>query len=279
MDRLDGIAIAAQHRGGEREVVERLRRSSKDDAALSQNRDVVGVCERVTKLVRDENHSAIRRGEIARPTQQRRGIVRREYGSRFVENEDTHVTRERLEDLDALLRTDGEAPTTASGSAASPVRSLSSATRARADRASYFPLPPSATFSATVIAGTREKCCWTIPIPAARASRGVSRRLRVPATRTTPASGADQPIGDAHERRLPGPVLSEQRMDGPSTYDKRCVVQSLHCAKAFDNPLELERNGGVGAHRPVGASMKLHGRSSSPASHSPSARTPNVSVA
>ena len=44
-------------------------------------------------------------------------------------------------------------------------------------------------FSVTVWVGTSAKCWWTMPMPAAIASRGERRSIGSPKTRISPASG------------------------------------------------------------------------------------------
>ena len=68
-------------------------------------------------------------------------------------------------------------------------------------------------FSVTVCDGTSVKCWWTIPSPAAIASRGEPERDR-------PAVDADlarvRPVEageDVHQRALAGAVLAEQGVD------------------------------------------------------------------
>ena len=103
-----------------------------------------------------------------------------------------------------------ERPATgASGSTGSPVTCSSSASRSRTRSSrSRRPLPsrvPSATFSATVRLGTSVKCWWTMPMPAATASRALRHRLRSPSTRTSPASGRSAPHSTRISVVLPAP--------------------------------------------------------------------------
>ena len=110
--------------------------------------------------------------------------------------------------------------TRAAGSTRIPKRSdASDARRAapRPGRAAGSVERPSARFSATVIGRTRAKCWVTIPIPASIASRGDRMPTRLPVDQDLAGIGLRQPVGDAHDRGLAGPVLAEQRVDLAAT--------------------------------------------------------------
>ena len=57
------------------------------------------------------------------------------------------------------------------------------------------------------------KCWWTIPIPAPIASRADENSTRLAVQQKLPGVGPVQAVEDVHQRRLPGAVLAEQRMD------------------------------------------------------------------
>ncbi len=103
----------------------------------------------------------------------------------------------------------------ASGSTRMPKRVAASAVWRRASsRSSRRPVAlPRARFSATVIGPTNAKCCVTIPIPAAIASRGDRTFSRPSADEDLAAVGLGQPVGNPHDGRLAGAVLAEQRVN------------------------------------------------------------------
>ena len=52
--------------------------------------------------MRHQNDRAAVRGQVAQQSEQRLGLVRRQHRSRFVQNQDTRIPEQRLEDLHAL---------------------------------------------------------------------------------------------------------------------------------------------------------------------------------
>ena len=68
-------------------------------------------------------------------------------------------------------------------------------------------------FSVTVSDGTSVKCWWTMPSPAAMASRGEPKRDRLAVEQDLAGVGPVQPGQDVHQRALAGAVLAEQGVD------------------------------------------------------------------
>ncbi len=83
-------------------VVDRLSRP--------QHGDAVGDGHHLVQLVRDEDDRPSLGGDLAQRQEQRVGLLRREHRGRLVEDEDTRVLVEGVEDLDALLLADTELP-------------------------------------------------------------------------------------------------------------------------------------------------------------------------
>ena len=113
------------------------------------------------------------------------------------------------------LRATLRCSTRASGSRGRPARSLASFTRRRSRAGATGHPAVSATFSATVNAGTDVKCWWTIPIPSRRASRGDSRGRAMSSTSTTPASGWRRPAAICMRVVLPAPFSPRSAWTSP----------------------------------------------------------------
>ena len=113
------------------------------------------------------------------------------------------------------LRATLRCSTRASGSRGRPARSLASFTRRRSRAGATGHPAVSATFSATVNAGTDVKCWWTIPIPSRRASRGESPGRATSSTSTTPASGWRRPAAICMRVVLPAPFSPRSAWTSP----------------------------------------------------------------
>ena len=79
-----------------------------DDLAAAQHGDRVAHGDRLAQLVGDEDDRRAGGREVAHDLEQLVGLGRREHGGRLVEDQDVGLPVQRLEDLDALLRADGE---------------------------------------------------------------------------------------------------------------------------------------------------------------------------
>ena len=118
-----------------------------------------------------------RGGHRAQGLEQLVDLLRREHRRRLVHDQDSRAAVEHLEDLDALLLADRQLPDLAPRDRPS-ARTLAASSRdlrvvALAGRAgSAARSRPSRMFSVTVCDGTSVKCWWTMPRPAAMASRG-----------------------------------------------------------------------------------------------------------
>src|SRR6185312_5715076 len=98
---------AAHHEGGE-VGVGRRRRGLADDLAETDDRDAVGHLTHLTQFVRDEDDGGSRLLELPHDHHELVGLLRREHGSGLVEHEHLRFARQRLDDLDPLLQTDGQ---------------------------------------------------------------------------------------------------------------------------------------------------------------------------
>ena len=83
-------------------------RARKRDTPASKHGHVVGDRQCLSQLVGDQDDGVSRVGEPANPTKQLLDLVRCEDGRWLVENENSGVAREGLDDLEALLRADAE---------------------------------------------------------------------------------------------------------------------------------------------------------------------------
>ena len=95
--------VAADHHGGQRLLRGALRLRMAGDAPVAQHRDVVADFEHFLQLVRDENDAHAALLQRAHDGEEALRLLRRQHGSRLVEDEDVGVTIKRLDDLDALL--------------------------------------------------------------------------------------------------------------------------------------------------------------------------------
>ena len=111
-------------------------------------------------------------------------------------------------------------------------------------------------FSATVITGMSMKCWCTIPIPRSIASFGESIRTRSPLIEDLALVRVVEPVEDAHERRLAGAVLAEQRVHLAVAQVEVDVVVREHARKLLRDPVELEDDGRL-AHRARDSSGRL----------------------
>jgi hypothetical protein len=101
----------AEHRRREVRLGERAggvaHRPGEHRASAPQHRDRVGVAERVAKLVRHEHRRPAGVHPAPQPAEQLLRFVGAQHGARLVEDEDARRARQRLDDLEPLLRRHG----------------------------------------------------------------------------------------------------------------------------------------------------------------------------
>ena len=108
-----GLLQAEQHRPADHHLGElRLRRLGgrrlPDDRAAPQDGDPVGDLHDLVELVADEHDRLPASRRLRRFDEQVLRLDRREHRRRLVQDQDLHAAVQRLQDLDALLLTDGE---------------------------------------------------------------------------------------------------------------------------------------------------------------------------
>ena len=99
---------APDHQVGQPGAVGLRRRGGADELAAAQHGDGVADGDRLAQLVGDEDDRRTGLGQVAHDLEQLVGLARREHGRRLVEDQDVGLPVQRLEDLHALLRADGE---------------------------------------------------------------------------------------------------------------------------------------------------------------------------
>ncbi len=175
------------------------------------------------------------------------------------------------------LRPTESRPAGVSGSRGNPIRSASARTRSRRAAGCTGQPAASATFSATLSAGTDVKCWWTMPTPRRRAARGDGTATTVAGDRDGAGVRARQAVGHVHQGGLAGAVLAQERMELARHQREIGPAQGLHGAEVFPDASERER--WRRGHRPVGWSWNSQSRSKRSARCEASAWTPSVSVA
>ena len=166
------------------------------DAALAEHRDPVGAPEDVLHPVGDQHDRVPVGAEASERAEERRDLVLREHARRLVQDQDPGVGQQELEELDLLLLSDGKTAHEGLGVDLEPV-ARGKLPDAVADLAPSRAGPrsgrKSATFSATVKAGTSRRSWNTMPIECPRASCGERMLTGDPSTRISPPSGRYTP--------------------------------------------------------------------------------------
>ena len=102
------VDSAADHQLRQRRLAGLRRRGGAHDPALAQHDDVIGGCHDLAQLVRDEHDAD---ALIRQPTQhieQMVGLLRGEHRGRLVSDQHPGIAVQRLENLDPLLRANGQ---------------------------------------------------------------------------------------------------------------------------------------------------------------------------
>ena len=92
----------------------------------------------------------------------------------------------------------------------------------------------------TVWDGTSVKCWWTIPRPAAIASRGEPNATGAPVDEDLALVGPVEPGEDVHQGALAGAVLAEQRVDLAGPQVEVDVVVGEDARETLDDPARLD---------------------------------------
>ena len=107
----------------------------------------------------------------------------------------------------------------------------------------------SARFSATVMSGSSAGCWWTIASPSCCATSGVRPVDGLAGERDRALVGRDLAAGDAHQRRLAGAVLAEQRVHLARPQLERDVLERDDAREALPDAGQLEQRGHFGERR------------------------------
>ncbi len=100
----------AHHQACQRVAAGRRYGTRTDLPALAQHGHVVGIRHHFAKLVRDHQHSQLAaRGQVTHQPKHFVGLLRRQHGGRLIENEETLLEIQLLEDLQLLLFPCGKA--------------------------------------------------------------------------------------------------------------------------------------------------------------------------
>ena len=220
-------------------------RQRRDQLAPAQHGDAVGDLEHLVELVADEDDREPLVGQGAEDLEQLARLLGRQHRGRLVEDEDVRLAVERLEDLDALLLPDGDVLDE----------------RIRVDREAERP-------GELLHPGSRRPVVEQDPVPARldpeddvlrhRHHRDehevlvhhpdavldrVLRRVEGDVLAANPdltLVGPVEAVEDVHQRRLAGPVLSEEGVHLTSAEIEVDVVVREDPGKALGDPLQLE---------------------------------------
>ncbi len=89
---------------------------------------------------------------------------------------------------------------------------------------------------------------WTMPIPARRASRGLSNRTAWPCTWISPASGRSMPASSLLSVLLPAPFSPHSAWHEPARDREADVLQRAHAGEALADPAQLDGRHGRAAY-------------------------------
>ena len=210
--------VAADHQPPERPSIGRAGRHGRDQPSAAQHRDAIGEAQHLVELVADEDDRAAIGREAAQHGQKLVHLLRGQHGRRLVEDQDLGAAIERFQDLDALLLADRQAVDTCvriDREAVAP-RELGDARRDRPaileQRRARRGLPEHQVLGD----GERRHQHEVLMHHAEPMADGVVRRAephRLPAQPDLSLVRPVQAVEDAHQRRLAGAVLAEQRQD------------------------------------------------------------------
>ena len=209
------LHVAADHEAGElparraRDLVGAL------GAPGSEDGDAVGDRSDLVELVRDEDHGAALGRHAPQHLEQRLGLLRREDGGGLVEDQQPGLTREGLDDLDALLLTDRQLPDPGGGVDVEPVA------LAQLGDACFRRGPADAAVLAehhVLGHGERFDQPEVLVHHADARLDGIPRRVeldRLAVQRQRALVGSVEAGEAVGQRRLPGAVLAEEGVDLP----------------------------------------------------------------
>ena len=201
-------------------------------------------------LWRDEDDRLPLRLQLGDDREQLLRLLRGQDGRRLVEHEDLRPAVEGLQDLDALLRSDGDVLDATAGVDREAV--------AVGEVADTFPRLPEVEhhprvrglFGENDVLGhghhrDEHEVLVHHPDPALDRVLGRRERRLLPVEEDLPRVRVVEPVEDVHQRRLAGAVLAEQRMHLAGGDVEVDVVVGEHAGEALGDPAELE-NGWLG---------------------------------
>jgi hypothetical protein len=230
-----------------------LFRDRGDVAPPTEHGDPVGDRHDLVELVADEDDAAAVLHHAPQTLEEAEGLLRRQDGGGLVEDEDPGAAVEVLEDLHPLLLADGQVPYGAVCLHRHPVGLGEAADLALErggpeDRSRLVPAERD-------VLGDREAVDETemlVHHPDATVDRGTggaNRRL-VAEDLDRARVGPHEPCEDVHERRLPGAVLAEERVDLARPELEVDAVVRADPRKVLDDPAKRDQRL-LGAHRPT----------------------------
>ena len=239
--------LAADHHLGEVVGVHRARVVDlADGTAGADDGDRVGVLEHLVELVRDEDRRRPAGGELGERVEQLVDLLRHQHGGRLVEDDDLGAAVQHLEDLDALLLPDTEVAHQCVGVDLEAVALAELADlRARLACAEVPPRPRLVTEHDVLpdreVVGQLE----VLEHHADAGADRVTRRFEVlagPVHRHRALVGLVGAVQRLHERRLPGPVLADDRMDRSGANREVDTVVGDDTREALDDVTQLDRD-------------------------------------
>ena len=227
--------------------------------SLAQHRDPVGCRQRIVQLVGDQDNRGAGVGKLPGHLEQQLCFRRSEHPVGSSSRSILASPPSALTNSSRCLSDTDSRPARWSGSSGSPMRSLRTLVRSRISRGAAGHPAERAMFSATVRAGTEVKCWWTIPMPRARATRGVVIRCRSHRRPGLTGVRAHQPIRDMHQGGLPGAVFPQKGMHFARGQHEIDPAQRMHGAESLLDAAQARAP--VSHQRPVGWSWKSHSSS------------------
>jgi len=231
-----------------REFLPRRRRGldGADVLAVAQDRDFVRGSHRLTQLVGDEDNRLPLGGQLLQHRKEVCHLLGGEDGRRLVEDKDVCTAVEGLQDFDALLDADRDVLDGGVGVDVEPVP------LAQLDhlRAGLFAVDHEAAEATRLVAqrdvlgdGHRVDQHEVLVDHPHAGVDGIPWGVERPGyTIDHDLAGGRlvEPVEDVHQRRLPGPVLTEQRVDGPPLDGQVHVVVRDDTRESLRDPPHLD---------------------------------------
>src|SRR5713226_5825553 len=209
---------ATDHEQGELVLVRLGGFAAAHHLPTADDGDPVRYLEDLVELVADENHARAFGAQSPEHLEDLVRLLRRQHGGRFVENEDPRVPVDRLQDLDALLLTNRQLIDAArgidvesklSGQQLDPLCGLPEVQKL----APANDLVPEHHVLRDGEDWDEHEVLVDHADPTSDRIRGIADRDRLAVDEDLAGVRCDESVEDVHERRLPGAVLAEERVD------------------------------------------------------------------